>query len=112
MDRNQGDKMEPFSLLTEPWLPAITRSGQRKKISPRQLSDDDIVELAYPRADFQGGAYQFLIGLLQTAYAPEDEDGWKDIWREGLDSDDWRQALESIADAMQFGPQKPAFLQD
>ncbi len=104
--------MEPFSLLTEPWLPAITRSGQRKKISPQQLSDDDIVELTYPRADFQGGAYQFLIGLIQTAYAPEDEESWKDIWREGLDSEAWRQALASIADAMQFGPQKPAFLQN
>ncbi len=97
-----------FSLLTEPRLPAITVQA-REKDFPQQLSDDDIVELTYPVADFQGGAYQFLIGLLQTTYAPEDEDSWKDIWREGLDSEARRQALASIADAMQFGPQKPAF---
>jgi len=104
--------MGSFSLLTEPWLPVVTRSGQSKKISPQQLSDDDIIELAYPRPDFQGAAYQFLIGLLQTAYAPEDEDDWDDIWQGGIDRPAWEQALLSIADAMQFGPQKPAFLQD
>ncbi|MCC4106763.1 type I-E CRISPR-associated protein Cse1/CasA [Serratia ureilytica] len=101
-----------MSLNYEPWLPVMTRSGQKIKISPQQLPDDDIIELAYPRSDFQGGAYQFLIGLLQTAYAPEDEENWAEIWREGLDSEAWRLALGTIAVAMQFGPQKPAFLQD
>lgn len=104
--------MNSISLNDESWLPAITRTGQSKKISPQQLPDEDIVDLAYPRPDFQGAAYQFLIGLLQTAYAPEDEDGWEEIWQEGIDREAWRQALGSIATAMQFGPQKPTFLQD
>ena len=68
-----------FSLITEPWLPVIDRQGQRRKISPRELADNDIIELAWPRADFQGAAYQLLIGLLQTVFAPEDEEQWGDI---------------------------------
>lgn len=101
-----------FSLITEPWLPVIDRQGQRRKISPGELADNDIIELAWPRADFQGAAYQLLIGLLQTVFAPEDEEQWEDIWEDGIDPDRWQKALERVAVAMQFGPQKPAFLQD
>ncbi|HHL3258215.1 type I-E CRISPR-associated protein Cse1/CasA [Citrobacter braakii] len=101
-----------FSLITEPWLPVIDRQGQRRKISPRELADNDIIELAWPRADFQGAAYQLLIGLLQTVFAPEDEEQWGDIWEDGIDPDRWQKALERVAVAMQFGPQKPAFLQE
>ncbi|GAA3587098.1 type I-E CRISPR-associated protein Cse1/CasA [Gibbsiella greigii] len=104
--------MSSFSLLTEPWLPVITHAGWNKKISPVQITDDDIADLAYPRADFQGAAYQLLIGLLQTVYAPEDEEGWEEVWDDGIDAAAWRQALATITEAMQFGPQKPAFLQD
>ncbi|MFC0224925.1 type I-E CRISPR-associated protein Cse1/CasA [Serratia aquatilis] len=104
--------MLSFSLLTEPWLPAINQAGQHQKISPLQLADEDIIDLAYPRADFQGAAYQFLIGLLQTTYAPEDEEEWQEVWDEGFDDQRWPQALAMVESAMQFGPEKPAFLQD
>lgn len=101
-----------FSLITEPWLPAIDRGGQRRKISPLQLADNDILDLAWPRADFQAAAWQLLIGMLQTVFAPEDEEAWEDVWDEGLDADKWQQALSRIAVAFNFGPDKPAFLQD
>lgn len=101
-----------FSLITEPWLPAIDRMGQLRKISPQQIFDDDIVELAWPRADFQGAAYQLLIGLLQTTLPPQDEEEWDDVWEEGVDVQHWHQALDRVAAAFHFGPQKPAFLQD
>lgn len=101
-----------FSLGTEPWLPVIDRQGQRRKISPADLADNDVIDLAWSRADFQGAAYQLLIGLLQTVFAPEDREQWEDIYDDGLDADDWRNALARVAVAMQFGTQKPAFLQD
>jgi CRISPR system Cascade subunit CasA len=101
-----------FSLITEPWLPVIDIQGQRRKVSPAELADHTIIDLAWPRADFQGAAYQLLIGLLQTAFAPKDEGQWEDIWNEGIDPDSWRKALDRVAVAMRFGPQKPAFLQD
>ncbi|AWH87653.1 type I-E CRISPR-associated protein Cse1/CasA [Limnobaculum parvum] len=101
-----------FSLISEPWLPVLNNAGERKKISPLQLADDAIIELDWPRADFQGAAYQLLIGMLQTACAPQDEEEWQTIWEEGLDPEKLRQGLDAIEPAMQFGKQKPSFLQD
>lgn len=100
-----------FSLIEEPWLPAVFADGRMGNISPQQLPDDNIIDLAWPRADLQGAGYQLLIGLLQTAYAPADDDDWSEIWEEGLGSD-FSQALATLAPAMQFGAQKPAFMQD
>ncbi|KHT31847.1 type I-E CRISPR-associated protein Cse1/CasA [Pectobacterium carotovorum] len=100
-----------FSLIEEPWLPAVFADGRMGNISPQQLPDDTIIDLAWPRADLQGASYQLLIGLLQTAYAPVDDDDWNEVWEEGLGSD-FPQALATLAPAMQFGAQKPAFMQD
>lgn len=100
-----------MDLITQPWLPVISRSGSRKKIALTELLDNDVFDVAYPRADFQGAAWQFLIGLMQCTVAPEDERDWQKIWQGGIDSERWQQALKAIAPAMQFGAQKPAFLQ-
>ncbi|WP_038903127.1 type I-E CRISPR-associated protein Cse1/CasA [Dickeya zeae] len=100
-----------FSLIDTPWLPVVGADGHRTHISPRQLADDRIVDLACPRPDFQGAAWQLMIGLLQTAYPPPDDDGWEAIWRDGL-GHGWIQALDSVAPAFQFGTGKPAFMQD
>lgn len=100
-----------MDLIVEPWLPIIRTSQRREKISLLQLFDDDVRDVAYPRADFQGAAWQLLIGLLQTTVAPEDEDDWFDVWSDGIAPDKWASALQSVAPAMQFGAQKPSFLQ-
>ncbi|ULR31494.1 type I-E CRISPR-associated protein Cse1/CasA [Dickeya fangzhongdai] len=100
-----------FSLIDTPWLPVVGADGHRTHISPRQLADDRIIDLACPRPDFQGAAWQLLIGLLQTAYAPSDEEDWEDIWRDGL-GDGWVRALDTLAPALNFGADKPAFMQD
>ena len=74
-----------MNLITDQWLPVIRKDGSKEKIAPWQITDginDDrpIMEIDAPRADFKGALYQFLIGLLQTAFAPEDEDEWLDYW--------------------------------
>lgn len=100
-----------MDLITEPWLPVMMRAGRKTKISLLGLLDDDIADVAWPRADFQGAAWQFLIGLMQCTIAPEDDEAWEDVWERGIASADWQQALQSISPVMQFGQQKPAFLQ-
>lgn len=100
-----------MDLITEAWLPVITNTGRATKISLSELFNDDIADVAWPRADFQGAAWQFLIGLMQCTIAPEDDEAWEDIWEEGIAPAEWQRALQSISPAMQFGPQKPAFLQ-
>lgn len=100
-----------MDLLTERWLPVITSTAQRKHISLTELWDDDIRDVDWSRADFQGAAWEFLIGLLHTAVAPGSEDDWQDIWFDGLSAAEWAQALSTVAPAMQFSAQKPSFLQ-
>lgn len=69
-----------MNLLSDPWLPVVRRSGARLLIRPAELTDglddDPIVAPATPRPDFDGAVWQFLIGLLQTAFAPADDKAW------------------------------------
>lgn len=100
-----------MDLITEAWLPVITKAGTTTKISLLELFNDDIADVAWPRADFQGAAWQFLIGLMQCTIAPEDDEAWEETWEQGISTNDWQQALQSLSPVMQFGSQKPAFLQ-
>jgi CRISPR system Cascade subunit CasA len=67
-----------MNLITDQWMPVIRQNGQADTIAPWQIAEADnpVVEINAPRPDFQGALYQLLIGLLQTCFAPEDEDKW------------------------------------
>ncbi|WP_148862248.1 type I-E CRISPR-associated protein Cse1/CasA [Marinobacter fonticola] len=92
-----------MNLLTDPWLPFHKRDGTIEYLPVRDMASADVVDLALPRADFQGAAYQFLIGLLQTVYSPEDIEAWI----EGYESPP---SAKQLADA--FVPFEPAFYLD
>jgi CRISPR system Cascade subunit CasA len=99
-----------------PWLPVLRKSGVRNSIEPWQLTDaigdDPIVDVIAPRADFKGAIYQFLIGLLQTAFAPEDGEEWLDHWREPPSGDVLKKAFEPYLPAFELDGEGPAFMQD
>ena len=65
-----------MNLLLDPWLPFERTGGSLEYLPVTSMVSPDVIGLALPRADFQGAAYQFLIGLLQTAFAPSDIDQW------------------------------------
>jgi len=103
------------NLITDAWIPVIRRDGQRERIAPWQIAErnNPVVALNAPRADFQGALYQWLIGLLQTVFAPEDIELWAEIWKEGLDAATLQSAFSSVKWAFELdAPGKPAFLQD
>lgn len=104
--------MNSFSLLTTPWLPVRYKDGTTGKLAPVDLADENVVDIAAPRADLQGAAWQFLLGLLQTSFAPKDQRRWDDIWEDGLEAEKLREALLSLDHAFQFGPDSPSFMQD
>lgn len=89
----------------------ILKRRKKTRISLRDLLDNRIQDLAYPRPDFQGAAWQMLIGILQCTIAPEDKEEWADIWHDGIEFEQWEKALNTISLALQFGEQKPSFLQ-
>jgi CRISPR system Cascade subunit CasA len=104
-----------MNLITTPWIPVIFQDGTKGLIAPWQIAetDDLVIEINAPRADFQGALYQFLIGLLQTCFAPEDEEEWLEYWEEIPLLDDLKESLEKLAFAFELdNPDGVAFLQD
>lgn len=60
--------MTQISLISEQWIPVRDRKGVVRKISPLEILDEEIVDIAAERADFQTALWQFLIGLIQTTW--------------------------------------------
>lgn len=104
-----------MNLIRDAWIPVIRAKSGKGVIAPWQVAepDDPVMELAAPRPDFQGAMYQFLIGLLQTGFAPEDQDEWQELWHTPPDATLLRTRLETLAGAFEFdNANGPAFLQD
>ena len=61
-----------MNLVQDVWLPFRMLDGSIQELGIADIVREDVVDLALPRADFQGAAYQLIIGLLQTLIAPEE----------------------------------------
>lgn len=104
--------MFPINLLTIPWLPVRFKDGSMGKLAPINLADENVVDIAAVRADLQGAAWQFLLGLLQSSIAPKNRSRWEDVWFDGISADSLHRVLESLEHAFQFGADTPSFMQD
>lgn len=85
-----------MNLITDKWIPVMRKNGP-DIIKPWQIAEieNPVIEINAPRPDFQGALYQFLIGLLQTCFAPEDEDEWLDCWKTMPTSHELKNAFEN-----------------
>lgn len=104
-----------MNLLEDKWLPVIRSDGQEERIAPWQIAEKKkpVMDINTPRPDFQGAMYQFLIGLLQTVFAPEDHEDWLAYWENAPDAKSLRASLEVFASAFELNnPEGPAFMQD
>jgi CRISPR system Cascade subunit CasA len=98
-----------MDLTKDKWLPVRLVTGEKTKISLAGLLDNAIRDVAWPRADFQGAAWQMLIGILQCSIAPEDEHDWGEIYEEGIEQANWESALSTLSPVLQFGSTRPLF---
>ncbi len=100
----------------EGWIPVIRASGKKDKIVPWQIAepDDPVIEIDAPRPDFQGALYQFLIGLIQTCFAPAEHDEWLEYWEQMPDSEKLKARFESSSPAFELDSpvRQSAFMQD
>ncbi|NTV09401.1 MAG: type I-E CRISPR-associated protein Cse1/CasA, partial [Zoogloea sp.] len=94
-------------LLEDPWL--ISADGQRLSLPTTLASQSDLVA---PRPDFRSALYQFLIGLLQTTFAPADADEWLERWESPPDEETLMKAFSPWSDAFVLDGDGPAFMQD
>ena len=111
-----ADMPEVFNLIDASWLPVRRRSGAVERIPPWRVNDrigeDPVVAFDWPRADFNGAAHEFLIGLLSTAAAPGDDDEWEKWWWEPPAPGVLRERFARVAHAFDLDGPGPRFLQD
>lgn len=93
-----------MNLINDRWIPVIRLNGQPELIAPWQIveTDNPVLEIKAPRPDFQGALYQFLIGLLQTCFAPEEEDEWWERWLTMPEQEQLKTCFEKFAFAFEL----------
>lgn len=103
-----------MNLTYDPWLQVACRMGESQRIAPADIVSKDVaaVDLLAPRPDFRGALYQFLIGLLQTAYSPGDMREWLERWKTPPTVEDLQVAFAPYRDAFELDSDGPAFMQD
>ena len=106
-----------FNLINDRWIPAQRGSGAIEPIAPWEITDriDDgnpYVGFAWPRADFDGAAHEFLIALLATAAAPADDEEWLIWWEAPPAPELLRERFAEFADAFALDGDGPRFMQD
>ncbi len=110
--------MESLNLINDPWMPVRRKSGACERVAPWAITDghnnDPIIALDTTRADFKGALAQFLVGLLQTAAAPDRSKGidWNCWLEEPPSPDELKTLFMPHADAFELGGDGPRFLQD
>ncbi len=103
-----------MNLIEDAWLPVIRENGP-DKIAPWQIveRENPVLDLAAPRPDFQGALYQFMIGLLQTCFAPQDHEEWLEYWDEMPMVEELKEKLAQVTSAFELNnPDGPAFMQE
>lgn len=101
-----------MNLVQDAWLPLRLKSGSIKTLPLSAVVMDDVVDIALPRADFQGAAYQLLIGLLQTLMAPENRREWRKVFKKPPSQKDFQAQLNRVAHAFNLLGDGPLFMQD
>ncbi len=105
-----------FNLVTERWIPVLRRDGEEDMLAPWQVTDgydsNPVVSLNSPRADFNGALMQFLIGLLQTVAAPQDEDEWEDFFEDPPGPEILKEKFLEVSHAFELLGNGPRFMQD
>ncbi len=104
--------MKQFNLLFDPWIPVRTRHGENKPIKAYEIVQSDIVAIDAPRADFNAALMQFLIGLLQTVFAPENPRTWRSFYKEPPSEKELKEKFESIKNAFYLDGDSYRFMQD
>ena len=104
--------MKQFNLLFNPWIPARTRHGENKPIKAYEVVQNDIVALDAPRADFNAALMQFLIGLLQTIFAPKNPRAWRKLFNQPPSEDELKKKLKGIKAAFYLDGDGYRFMQD
>lgn len=103
-----------YNLIDEQWIPVVRESGKVELIAPAEVveREDPPLRIASPRPDFDGALLEFLVGLLQTAAAPETERAWEKELEKPPSVEALRKRFEAVREAFFLDGDGPRFMQD
>ncbi|QWF70614.1 type I-E CRISPR-associated protein Cse1/CasA [Methylomonas paludis] len=101
--------MSRFNLLEQAWIPV---KGRRELIKVCEIVHPDILGVDAPRADFNAALMQFLIGLLQTVFAPETPRAWRIFYSNPPTEAELQTRLDTIKEAFYLDGDGYRFMQD
>jgi CRISPR system Cascade subunit CasA len=105
-----------MNLLLDPWIPLRRQSGAVEVAAPWQITEaiegNPFIGFGSVRPDFDGALAQFLIGLLQTAFAPEHPRDWRLRFDSPPAAAALLEAFQPLAFAFELFGEGPRFLQD
>lgn len=101
-----------MNLLDELPFFLVCKDGSRRHAPITDMASALWTDVWSPRPDFRGAAYQFLIGVLQTALAPEDQDHWLERWQTPPTGAELQAALAPYAAAFELQGDSWRFMQD
>lgn len=104
-----------FNLIDEKWISVKRKDGTPDRIRPWEVTDNfagnPVVALDAPRPDFNGALIQFLIGLVQTTFAPANPIEWKQKLKTPPSPDQLKAAFMTVHHAFELGGDGPRFMQ-
>jgi len=103
-----------MNLLTDPWLPVVCQDGTFRKVAPYQITDTNnpILFVAAPRSDLSTALTQFLVGLVQTTFAPDTYQDWDKSFRNPPSPGALKKSFAGYEDAFELDGDGARFLQD
>jgi CRISPR system Cascade subunit CasA len=110
------EKEKCMNLLFETWILAAKKSQSQLVVAPWQITDhylsDPLLHLNFGRPDFDGSIMQFLIGLLQTAFMPKDEEEWRKYYDNPPTTEVLKREFGRFSHAFELLSDGPRFMQD
>lgn len=104
--------MSSLNLVRDAWIPAQSPGEPIRMFRPAEIAADlPANSIAWPRADFRISQLEFLIGLLATCCAP-DEDQWESWWQTPPDVATLDAAFAPFVHAFNLDGEGPLFMQD
>jgi CRISPR system Cascade subunit CasA len=96
-----------FNLIDKKWIPVKRKDGTPDKITPWEVTDrfadNPVIALNAPRPDFNGALIQFLIGLVQTTFAPANKIEWKKKLKSPPSPEELKEAFMTVYPAFELG---------
>jgi CRISPR system Cascade subunit CasA len=105
--------MTNFNLIEEEWIEVLCDDGSQRKIRPSQILDRSIKpeRVSSGEAEYDSGYIQFLIGLVQTCFPPEDDIDWEEKYRNPPSQDELEKAFSEYKDAFNLFGDHPRYMQ-